>query len=92
MIEAFDVFDKDHDGRINYDELRSVMSQLGQKLSPEEIHHMISEADTDGDGKISYLEFATMMVSLYLSLQVDFIVLILDYYSLEKSKTIQPVK
>ncbi|KAL0233448.1 hypothetical protein PCE1_001963 [Barthelona sp. PCE] len=61
--EAFRVFDKDNNGVISADELRFVMCQLGEKLSPNEIDEMISEADSNGDGKISYDEFVRMMLS-----------------------------
>ena len=37
------------------------MSQLGVKLTKEEVDDMIAEADTDGDGEISYVEFSNMM-------------------------------
>ncbi|KAF1804504.1 hypothetical protein V8B55DRAFT_1499840 [Mucor lusitanicus] len=61
LLEAFKVFDKDQDGSITQDELRSVMSNLGQKLSSQELDEMIKEADIDGDGKINYKEFVKMM-------------------------------
>lgn len=48
------VFDKNSDGYITADELKHVMSNLGEKLSDEEIGDMITEADLDGDGKVSY--------------------------------------
>lgn len=35
-------------------ELRSVMGNLGEKLTDEEVDEMIAEADTDGDGQINY--------------------------------------
>jgi hypothetical protein len=41
--------------------LFQVMSTLGENLSQEEIDEMIREADLDGDGKVCYEEFATMM-------------------------------
>lgn len=65
LVEAFKVFDKDQDGSITQDELRSVMANLGQKLTSQELDEMIKEADTDGDGKINYKEFVKMMVSLF---------------------------
>lgn len=34
--EAFAVFDKDNDGKITAEELRTVMQKLGEKLSDEE--------------------------------------------------------
>jgi len=38
-----------------------VMSTLGENLTKEEIDEMIREADMDGDGRVCYEEFATMM-------------------------------
>ena len=38
------------------------MSQLGEKLTQEELDEMIKEADTNGDGQIDYSEFVRMMV------------------------------
>ncbi|CAF2068729.1 unnamed protein product, partial [Rotaria magnacalcarata] len=46
--EAFRVFDKDGNGYISVDELRNVMTSLGEKLTDEEVNQMIREADTDG--------------------------------------------
>ena len=61
--EAFRVFDRDGNGFISADELRYVMTSLGEKLSDEEVMEMIREADIDGDGQINYEEFVTMMTS-----------------------------
>ncbi|KAJ1728390.1 hypothetical protein LPJ61_004058 [Coemansia biformis] len=63
IVEAFRVFDKNGDGVITADELRHIMTSLGEKLTEEEIAEMIQEADIDGDGKINYEEFAKMMTA-----------------------------
>jgi calmodulin len=55
--EAFKVFDKDGNGFISAAELRHVMTNLGEKLTDEEVDEMIREADVDGDGQIDYDEF-----------------------------------
>ena len=45
---------------IDDDELQ-VMTNLGEKLSEEEVEMMIKEADIDGDGLVNYEEFISMM-------------------------------
>ncbi|ROL46246.1 Calmodulin [Anabarilius grahami] len=52
--EAFRVFDKDGNGYISAAELRHVMTNLGEKLTDEEVDEMIREADIDGDGQVNY--------------------------------------
>jgi calmodulin len=58
---AFKKFDKNSNGLIDSAELKAVLLSLGQKLSDFEISEMIREADVDGDGNISFDEFAAML-------------------------------
>lgn len=53
--EAFRVFDKDGKGSISANDLRHIMTNLGDKLPDEEVDEMIREADLDGDGEIDYI-------------------------------------
>lgn len=53
-LQLFRVFDKDNNGVITSTELRRVMTNLGEKLSEEEVEDMIKEADIDGDGMVNY--------------------------------------
>ena len=39
------------------------MTNLGEKLTDEEVDKIIREADIDGDGQVNYEEFVTMMTS-----------------------------
>ncbi|PPS06835.1 hypothetical protein GOBAR_AA13816 [Gossypium barbadense] len=62
LKEAFKVFDRDQDGFISANELRQVMMNMGERLTMEEAEQMIREADLDGDGVVSFDEFARMMM------------------------------
>ncbi|XP_022742713.1 calmodulin-like isoform X1 [Durio zibethinus] len=63
LKEAFRVFDKDQDGYISPNELRQVMTNIGEKPTDEELKQMIREADLDGDGQVNYEEFVRMMLA-----------------------------
>ena len=52
--EAFRVFDKDDNGYISAAELKHVMTNLGEKLTDDEVNDMIKEGDIDGDGQVNY--------------------------------------
>ena len=58
IIEAFKVFDKDGSGLISSEDLCTIMTNLGEQISPEEIEQMTSEADMDSDGRFDYRAFA----------------------------------
>ena len=61
MKVAFKMFDKDKNGYIERDELKQMMTKLGEKLTDGEIDEMMKEADTDNDGRVNYNEFLAMM-------------------------------
>ena len=60
-MEAFKLFDKNGDGTISAEELKEVMTNIGEKMNDSEISQMIKEADLDGDGQINYSEFIRML-------------------------------
>ncbi|KAH0706190.1 hypothetical protein KY285_010474 [Solanum tuberosum] len=63
LKEAFRVFDKDRNGFISAAELPHVMTNLGEKLTDEEVDEIIREADVDCDGQINYDEFVKVMMA-----------------------------
>jgi calcium-dependent protein kinase len=58
---AFKMFDKDGGGSISVEEIKQVLS-FGQNLDEEVVAQIISQVDANGDGEISFDEFAQMML------------------------------
>lgn len=58
---AFKMFDKDGGGSISTEEIKQVLS-FGQNLDEEVVQQIIKQVDANGDGEISYEEFAAMML------------------------------
>lgn len=67
ILKAFRLFDDDETGKISFRNLKRVAKELGENLTDEELQEMIEEADRDGDGEVSQLEFLRIMkkTSLY---------------------------
>ena len=61
--EAFDLFDVDHSGSIDYKELKAAMKALGVKVDKDELRKMITDVDTDGSGSVELPEFIEMMTA-----------------------------
>jgi len=58
---AFKMFDKDGGGSISIEEIKQVLS-FGQNLEEDVVNQIIKQVDANGDGEISYDEFAAMML------------------------------
>lgn len=54
---AFRLYDLGNTGFITASNLKHVMGRLGCPLTAEQAFEMICEADTDGDGKLSFEDF-----------------------------------
>ncbi|KAF9163353.1 hypothetical protein DFQ26_002673 [Actinomortierella ambigua] len=54
FINGFKVFDKDGNGLISVAELRYVLTNLGEKLSEEEVDELMKGIQVDNNGKINY--------------------------------------
>ena len=58
---AFDLFDTDHSGYIEHDEMAAMLSKLRlpneAPVTEAQIKRLLDEVDTDHDGKVSFSEF-----------------------------------
>ena len=61
LRRAFRIYDEDDTGMIEFADLRRVANELNEKLTDEEIHAMIYEADRDRDGEVSIDDFLRLM-------------------------------
>lgn len=64
LMEAFQVFDCNRNGRISPTELKVTMKNLGQELTDDQLKLMIQEADCNGDGVIDFEEFKVLVNNL----------------------------
>ncbi|XP_006664312.3 calcium-dependent protein kinase 25 [Oryza brachyantha] len=60
LYKAFQYFDKDNSGYITKEELEQALKEQGL-YDAKEIKEVISEADSNNDGRIDYSEFVAMM-------------------------------
>ena len=56
LKEAFEMFDRDKDGLIMSKELGNILRSLGHDHSDIELNDMITDVDSDEDGKIDFNE------------------------------------
>ena len=61
LKQAFDLFDIDHSGAIDEEELYGAMKAMGLRTSRKECRKMISDQDEDDNGEIDFQEFLEMM-------------------------------
>ena len=47
----------------NFQELKQVVTRMGEALTAAEADELFREADLDGDGKLDYNEFVKMMTA-----------------------------
>ena len=57
LKQAFAAMDTNGDGQVTKEELKSLLSQLGETVDDAVIDEMIKIADVNGDGKVDFNEF-----------------------------------
>ena len=60
-LDAFNLFDTNHDGTITPQKLRDLMKKIGDNPSDSDLTEMISKIDTKGNGTIDFEDFVAMM-------------------------------
>lgn len=59
--EAFRIIDKDSNGMISGEEIRFLLTKLGDNISDEEIDGMIRQASKHGDNQLEDVEFLELV-------------------------------
>ncbi|XP_022242102.1 calcium-binding protein E63-1-like isoform X1 [Limulus polyphemus] len=68
---AFVLMDKNHDGRVNASELKSMSESLGILLTDGMIRHVLQQVNRRDDGMINEEEFMTWMAKHQTSIKDD---------------------
>ena len=63
LRKAFNVMDENGDGQVTKDELKKLLSGLGEEVTDEVVDEMINIADENGDGKVNFEEFCKAATS-----------------------------
>ena len=61
LMDMFRTLDSNQTGKITFDNLKKVATEIGEKMSDEQLQEMLDEADRDGDGAISAEEFCQIL-------------------------------
>ena len=64
IFKAFQLFDLDNRGKLSLANLREIARQLSESLTDEDLIDIISEADDDRDGELSFEEFKFVMLQM----------------------------
>ena len=63
ISKAFRHFDTESKGGINAEDLRRMADLVGETVTDEEIHEMISEADTTDTGEVNQADFLKIITT-----------------------------
>ena len=64
ICKAFKEFDHKGNGTIPIQELKLILTSMGEALSEDEVDELIKQADHNKDGKIHYEEFVNKMMTI----------------------------
>jgi len=61
--EAFKIFDRNNSGHVSAQELKHVLTTIGEKLSEAEFEEMLKETEIDKSGLINCADFVKMLLA-----------------------------
>merc|ERR1712118_607230 len=61
LLKAFRIMDDDKTGTISLKNLKRIATELGERMTDEELMEVIAESDKDGDGELNEEEFLNVM-------------------------------
>ncbi|KAL0484619.1 polcalcin [Acrasis kona] len=64
---CFKRIDIDRSGQLTEEELGNMLKLLGEPSTPEHTKRLMKEIDTNGDGRVSWLEFRESMAKYFLN-------------------------
>merc|ERR1711936_20869 len=60
VLAAFKHLDKDGSGNLDAEELRTILTTMGDSMTEEQVEMFLKMADKNGDGVVDYSEFVQM--------------------------------
>lgn len=61
LLKAFKLYDENGDGSISYDELKSIISLIGENMTESELNEFIREGDSNLSGDLNYKEIINLI-------------------------------
>ena len=57
------MFDKNNDGKLNFEEIKNGLKMIGEKMTDQEIQDVLNSLDKDKNGTLDIFEFINFIVN-----------------------------
>jgi calmodulin len=57
LTEAFKVYDSERTGSVSIDNIKKILSKMGETISKEEIDEIVKELDPESSGSLQYQDY-----------------------------------
>ena len=72
---AFSAFDKNESGMLDIEEMKHVLTKVGDTLSPEEVNNFLSILDSYGDGQARMNDLLALLLPLMANFTMRYLVM-----------------